>query len=175
MSTTIDPSLQRKLDALLDQVGPLRVRHCPLTPTPRQEAFLRLTCREALFGGAAGGGKSVALVMDAGQYVDVPGYHALLLRPTLGELEQPGGLLELAHTWYGLTKATWSGELRAWRFPGPGPKRRRRQLDPLRLLRRTAGCQPLQRQQLLLPRLRRTLTGRGAQLPPHATGSTPTR
>jgi predicted phage terminase large subunit-like protein len=117
---TIDPAQLPLLDALLDQAGPLRLRYCPLTPTPRQEAFLRLTCREALFGGAAGGGKSVALLMDASQYVDVPGYHALLVRPTLGELEQPGGLLDLAHTWYGLSKATWSGELRAWRFPGPG-------------------------------------------------------
>jgi predicted phage terminase large subunit-like protein len=108
------------LDAFLDQVGLMRLPNCPLIPTPRQEAFLRLSCREALFGGAAGGGKSVALLMDAGQYVDVPGYNALLVRPTLGELEQPGGLLDLAHEWYGPSKATWSGELRAWRFPGPG-------------------------------------------------------
>ena len=156
--STIDPSQLPLLDALLEQVGPLRLRHSPLTPTPRQEAFLRLTCREALFGGAAGGGKSVALLMDAGQYVDVPGYHALLLRPTLGELEQPGGLLDFAHEWYGVSKATWSGD------SGPGasrprPKRRRGHVDPVRLLRRTAGRQSLQRQQLLLPRLRRALPG----------------
>jgi predicted phage terminase large subunit-like protein len=118
--STINPAQLPLLEALLDQIGPLRLLHCPLTPTPRQEAFLRLTCREALFGGAAGGGKSIALLMDAGQYAEVPGYHALLLRPTLGELEQPGGLLDLAHQWYSLSKATWSGDLRAWRFPGPG-------------------------------------------------------
>lgn len=113
---TIDPLAL--LDSLLDQVSPFRLLHCPLNPTPIQEAFLRLRCREALFGGAAGGGKSIAMLMDAGQYVDVPGYHALLLRPTLSELEQPGGLLDLAHDWYSLSKANWSGELRAWRFPG---------------------------------------------------------
>src|SRR6266478_1462881 len=49
--------------------------------------------------GAAGGGKSVALLMAALQYADVPGYHALLLRPTLGEFQLPGGLLELSHDW----------------------------------------------------------------------------
>lgn len=118
--STIDPALLPLLDALLDQVGPVRLPHCPLKPTPVQEAFLRLRCREALFGGAAGGGKSIGLLMDASQYVEVPGYHALLLRPTLSELEQPGGLLDLADDWFGLSKAAWSGELRAWLFPGPG-------------------------------------------------------
>jgi hypothetical protein len=58
--------------------------------------------------------------MDASQGVEVPGYHALLVRQTLSELEQPGGLLDLADDWFGLSKAVWSGELRAWVFPGPG-------------------------------------------------------
>ena len=46
------------------------------TPTPRQEAFLRLHDTRRFFGGAAGGGKSIALLMAALQYADVPGYHA---------------------------------------------------------------------------------------------------
>jgi len=33
---------------------------------------------EVLFGGSAGGGKSDALLMAALQYVDVPGYAAIL-------------------------------------------------------------------------------------------------
>jgi predicted phage terminase large subunit-like protein len=72
---------------------------------------------EALYGGAAGGGKSVALLMTAAQYTDVPGYGALLLRTTLGELTHPGGLIDLSHQWFGGTKAVWSGEQRVWRFP----------------------------------------------------------
>jgi predicted phage terminase large subunit-like protein len=91
-----------------------------LQPLPRQEAFLRLTHREVLYGGAAGGGKSVALLMAALQYSDVPGYHALLLRPSLTEFELPGGLIELAHEWLGGSKARWSSETRSWQFPGPG-------------------------------------------------------
>jgi len=118
MTSPLD--LHPTLEALLDLVGPLRLRNCPLTPTARQEAFLRLPHREVLFGGAAGGGKSIALLMAAAQHSDVPGYHALLVRATLSELEQPGGLIELSHAWFAQAKAAWSGERRTWRFPADG-------------------------------------------------------
>lgn len=109
-----------QLAELYGLLGPLRVRHCPLEPTPRQEAFLRMVEREVLYGGAAGGGKSVALLIAALQYVDVPGYHALLLRPSLAEFHLPGGLIELAADWLAGSKVVWSGEHHRWTFPGPG-------------------------------------------------------
>jgi phage terminase large subunit-like protein len=118
--TDIDRARQDHLEVVLDLIGPLRLRNCPLTPTPRQEAFLRLPNREVLFGGAAGGGKSIALLMAAAQYTDVPGYDALIVRATLSELELSGGLIELSHDWFANTKASWSGEQRAWRFPTSG-------------------------------------------------------
>ena len=62
----------------------------PHKPTPRQEAFLGLACREALYGGAAGGGKSDALLMAALEYVHVPTYSALILRRTFADLNKPG-------------------------------------------------------------------------------------
>jgi predicted phage terminase large subunit-like protein len=112
--------LPGEIDVLLSLFGPLRLRHCPLRPTPRQEAFLLLKEKEVFFGGAAGGGKSIAILMAALQYVDVPGYHALVLRPSLTELQLAGGLIELAHEWLALTKARWSGDTKTWRFPGRG-------------------------------------------------------
>jgi predicted phage terminase large subunit-like protein len=108
------------IESVLELFGPLRLRNCPLTPTPRQEAFLLLRAREVFFGGAAAGGKSVALLMAALQYSDVPGYRALVLRPSLAELQLAGGLIELAHEWLASSRASWNAETKTWRFPGPG-------------------------------------------------------
>lgn len=104
---------------LADTLGPLRLPspYVPIEPTAKQEWFLRRDELEVFFGGAAGPGKSWALLMAALQYVDVADYHALLLRPTLTEFEQQGGLIELSHEWLGPTGAHWNGTKREWRFP----------------------------------------------------------
>jgi predicted phage terminase large subunit-like protein len=111
---------RRAIDAAYNLFGPLRLRNCPLTPTPRQEAFLLLNDPEVFFGGAAGGGKTVAELMAALQYSDVPGYHALLLRASLAELALPGNLIDLSHQWLAGSRAVWNGDLHQWRFPGRG-------------------------------------------------------
>lgn len=74
------------IEALESFLGPERTWVCPWTPNPQQAKFLALTCREALYGGAAGGGKTGALLMAAAQYIHVPGYNALILRRTYVEL-----------------------------------------------------------------------------------------
>jgi predicted phage terminase large subunit-like protein len=52
-------------------------------PTPKQLAFLMLPHREALYGGAASGGKTEALCMDALRWMDVPGFSCVLFRRKL--------------------------------------------------------------------------------------------
>jgi predicted phage terminase large subunit-like protein len=72
---------------------------------------------EAFYGGAAGGGKSDALLMAALQYVDVPGYAAILFRRTYADLALPGGLMDRASEWLGPTDARWSSTTATWTFP----------------------------------------------------------
>lgn len=87
---------------------PKLTKYVPLIPTVKQQAFLLLDCEEAFIGGAAGPGKSVALLMAALQYVDVPGYNAVLIRDTYANLSKPEGLIPLAHEWLQNTDAKWT-------------------------------------------------------------------
>lgn len=86
-------------------------------PTAKQQAFLLLDCLEAMYGGAAGGGKSDALLMAALQYVDVPGYAALLLRRTFADLALPGAVMDRSHDWLQGTDAHWNDRDKTWTFP----------------------------------------------------------
>ena len=72
--------------------------------------------KEALYGGAAGGGKSDALLMGALQYVHVPGYAALILRKDSQRLRLSGGLIPRSHEWL-VGKASWNGTDKRWVFP----------------------------------------------------------
>jgi predicted phage terminase large subunit-like protein len=72
---------------------------------------------EILYGGAAGGGKSVALLAAALQYVDMPGYNALIIRRNYQMLAKPGALLDLSKQWLMGTDAKWNETAKKWTFP----------------------------------------------------------
>jgi predicted phage terminase large subunit-like protein len=95
---------------LIQLMKPRISPYCPHYPTPKQQAFLWLNCLDAGYGGAAGGGKSDALLMAALQYVDQPRYNAVLIRDSYANLSKPGGLLDRAHEWLQNTDAHWSGD-----------------------------------------------------------------
>jgi phage terminase large subunit-like protein len=89
--------------------------------TPRQAEFLCYEGREALYGGAAGGGKSVALLVAALQYIDQPGYTALLLRRTYKQLAKSDSILSKAKEWLLPLKSKgvrYNGDEYKFTFPG---------------------------------------------------------
>lgn len=100
----------------------VRLRYNPFPPSPRQMAFLGLTCEEALFGGAAGAGKSLSLMLAALQFVDVPGYSALLLRRTLQDLKLADSLIPMSKwllsgkSWNGRKPPSYNANENKWTF-----------------------------------------------------------
>ena len=56
------------------------------TPQPKQMEFMSRAEDEVFYGGAAGGGKSDALVIEATRQVNVPHYKGLILRKTFPQL-----------------------------------------------------------------------------------------
>jgi predicted phage terminase large subunit-like protein len=72
---------------------------------------------EVLYGGAAGGGKSSAILMAALQFVSIPNYCALIFRKTFADLSLPGALLDRARDWLVVTDARWHPQEKTWKFP----------------------------------------------------------
>lgn len=72
---------------------------------------------EALYGGAAGGGKTDALLMAALQYVDVPNYSAIILRRSYTDLALPGAIMSRARAWLQPHPVRWDRETHTFHFP----------------------------------------------------------
>ena len=85
--------------------------------TRKQIAFLLLSNLEVFYGGAAGGAKTAGLIQAALQYVDVPGYNALLIRDTYQNMIKPEGIQMQAHQFLSNTDAIWQADKKCWLFP----------------------------------------------------------
>lgn len=85
------------------------------SPQPRQQAFMERPEDEALYGGAAGGGKSDALVIEATRQVHIPHYKGLILRKTFPQLEE---LIDKSRRYYpeAFPKARYNESKHTWYF-----------------------------------------------------------
>ena len=88
----------------------------PHQPSAKQYRFLLIPDVEAFYGGAAGGGKSDALLMGAIMFCHLPGYHAILFRKTLEDHNLSGGLIRRSREWL-RGKARWDRQSHVWTFP----------------------------------------------------------
>lgn len=82
-----------------------------------QWQFLSTPADVAIYGGAAGGGKSVALLLEPLRHIHNPRFYAVLFRKTFPQVTNPGGLWDESMQYYPIA----GGEPRRadleWRFP----------------------------------------------------------
>lgn len=79
-----------------------------------QTEFLRRKEDEVLYGGAKGGGKSYALLLESLRQIDKSGYRALILRRTYPRLQE---LIDRSKSIFPLLGGVYSGQDHSWKFP----------------------------------------------------------
>jgi len=89
-----------------------------LKPQPGpQEAFLASPADIGIYGGAAGGGKSFALLLEPLRHIGNPAFRAVIFRRTAKQIRNEGGLWDAARQIYGPLGAVAKETDLLWRFP----------------------------------------------------------
>jgi len=82
-----------------------------------QETFLASSADIAIYGGAAGGGKSYALLLEPLRHIHDPGFRAVIFRRTAKQIRNEGGLWDASRQVYGAFGGMAKETDLLWRFP----------------------------------------------------------
>lgn len=89
-----------------------------LKPQPGpQTAFLQSSADIAIFGGAAGGGKSFALLLEPCYHVSNPKFRCVIFRRTVPMLRAPGGLWDASREVFPIIGGEAREQSHEWIFP----------------------------------------------------------
>lgn len=82
-----------------------------------QTTFARSNADIAIYGGAAGGGKSWALMFEPLRHIKRPGFNGVIFRRTMEQVKQSGGLWDESYRLYGPCQGIPKMQSRSWVFP----------------------------------------------------------
>jgi hypothetical protein len=86
-----------------------------------QTAFLQTPADICIYGGAAGGGKTVGLILEPLRHVRlVPGFSAVFFRRTTPQITNPGGLCDESLNFYPRLGGAPHRRAQEWRWPRGG-------------------------------------------------------
>lgn len=88
-----------------------------IQPQPRQLDFLTTPADIAIYGGAAGGGKTFSMLCDPLRYIDVPGFGATIFRRTYPDIANEGGMWDESLKLYPALGAIGRRYRMEWEFP----------------------------------------------------------
>jgi predicted phage terminase large subunit-like protein len=97
-------------------MAPAEVHQIRPQPGPQLQ-FLSSPADIAVYGGAAGGGKTWALLIEPLRHIENPGFGAVFFRRTTVQVRNEGGLWDESHKLYAEIGGVPRKSALAWRFP----------------------------------------------------------